>query len=97
MTQKQRKIYWHLIIWTNPDADPTTVPGTVGTAIGLERKRDRWDGIDKVRRDFCPSARLAFLGAVPADYHERYPEEASRRLNLWSARYLAEHPIDEVS
>jgi hypothetical protein len=97
MAKRKQKLYWYLITWTNPDADSKCVPGRVGTVIGLECRKEHWEGMSRAKRDFIPSARLAFLGAVPADYHENYPGEASRRIDLWKARYLKEHPIDGVS
>jgi hypothetical protein len=97
MAKYPQRLYWHIITWTNPDADPRCVPGDVGAVIGLECRKEKWEGRCRDDRGFCPAARLALLGIVPIDYHERYPKEASRRIELWKARYLEEHPTDGVS
>jgi hypothetical protein len=29
---------------------------------------------------------------LPADYHERHPEEARARLDLWKEKFMANYP-----
>jgi hypothetical protein len=97
MAKYEQRRYWHVITWINPDADPRYIPGEVGTVIGLKQRQEKWEGRCRDGKGFCPVARLALIGIVPINYHEEYPEEAFRRLELWKARYLKAHPIDGVS
>ncbi len=90
MTEK-KWCYWHLIVWVNPEIhDPKYCPGNVGTCIGLDEKTTEWTGLDHGKKGFYTTAKLKFLGRLPADYHETNPKEAMAQLDEWETKVQTE-------
>ena len=83
MAKKGAKIYWHLVTWVRPEE---TDGFSVGDVVGYEEQTTERYGYDQAAGDFPVKTRLVVLGALPADYHEKYPKEASARLALWKQR-----------
>jgi len=84
-----KKTYWHIVTWVHPSSEDGL---SVGDVIGYDEKKNERYGHDSKGRGFYVKTKLAFLGALPADYHERHPEEARARLDLWKEKFMANYP-----
>lgn len=82
-----KKMYWHIVTWVSPLSKDKS---SVGDVVGYDAIKTQIFGHSVKDKGFFAKIRLTFLGALPEDYHERYPKEASSRLELWKARYFEE-------
>jgi hypothetical protein len=86
----KKKMYWHLVTWVHPDASDGF---SVGDVVGYDERCTERYGYDPKIKGFCVKTELVCLGSLPADYHEKYPKEASARLELWKQRAQQSAPV----
>lgn len=82
---KGKKMYWHIVTWASPSSKDGHA---VGDVIGYEERTTERYGYSSEDKGFFVKTALAVLGTLPADYHEKYPDEARARLDLWKSRFL---------
>ena len=85
-----KKTFWHIVSFV----------GSIGESeyklhqiVGYEEKKTEIYGCDDACKGFSVKAKLAYLGSLPAAYHEDYPEEASSRLDIWRDAWLSSHHV----